>query len=109
QAYHWPGNVRELKHAITHAIIHSRQPIIRPDVLPPKILESIHHKSKTKPTQDETIEFEGDERTRLLKALEKANGNSTRAAQLLGIGRSTFYRHLEACGISPSKSETRQK
>jgi len=60
-------------------------------------------------TQDETIEFEGDERTRLLKALEKANGNSTRAAQLLGIGRSTFYRHLEACGISPSKSETRQK
>ncbi len=109
QAYHWPGNVRELKHAITHAIIHSRQPIIRPDVLPPKILESINHKSKTEPPPDETIEFEGDERTRLLKALEKANGNRRRAAELLGIGRSTFYRHLEACGISPSKSETRQK
>ena len=109
QAYHWPGNVRELKHAITHAIIHSRQPIIRPDVLPPKILESINHKSKAKPPPDETIEFEGDERTWLLKALEKANGNCTRAAKLLGIGRSTFYRHLEACGISPSKSGTRQK
>jgi len=109
QAYHWPGNVRELKHAITHAIIHSRQAIIRPDVLPPKILESINHKSKKQPAPDETIEFEGDEETRLRQALEKANGNSTRAAQLLGIGRSTFYRHLEACGISPTKSGTCKK
>jgi len=70
QAYHWPGNVRELKNIIIHAIIHSRQPIIRPDVLPPKILESINHKSKAKPPPDETIEFEGDERTRLRQALE---------------------------------------
>jgi len=100
QAYHWPGNVRELKHAITHAIIHSRQAIILPDVLPPEILESINHKSKTKPP---TIEFEGDERTRLRQALEKANGNRTRAAQLLKMSRATFYRRLKAYNISLNK------
>jgi len=47
QAYHWPGNVRELKNAIEHAIIHSRQAIIRADALPPKILRSNNQKSKT--------------------------------------------------------------
>ncbi|RKZ44249.1 MAG: hypothetical protein DRR16_20965 [Candidatus Parabeggiatoa sp. nov. 3] len=103
QAYHWPGNVRELKNAIIHAIIHSRQAIIRPDVLPPKILESINHKSKTEPPPDETIEFEGDEETRLRQALEKANGNRTRAAQLLGMSRSHFYRRLKAYNISLNK------
>ncbi|MEK8020475.1 MAG: sigma 54-interacting transcriptional regulator, partial [Candidatus Parabeggiatoa sp.] len=99
QSYHWPGNVRELKNAIEHAIIHSRQGIIRPDALPPEILESINHKSKTEPPY-ETIEFEGDEETRLLKALEKANGNRSRAARLLKMSRSHFYRRLKACGIS---------
>ncbi|HIE00187.1 MAG TPA: sigma-54-dependent Fis family transcriptional regulator [Thiotrichaceae bacterium] len=100
QAYHWPGNVRELKNTITHAIIHSRQAIIRPDVLPPKIRESINHKSKT---ESPTIEFEGDERTRLLKALEKTNGNRTRAAQLLKMSRATFYRRLKEYDISLNK------
>jgi transcriptional regulator of acetoin/glycerol metabolism len=41
----------------------------------------------------------GDERTRLLAALDQAGGNRTRAAKLLGISRATFYRRLEALGI----------
>jgi len=102
QSYHWPGNVRELKNAIEYAIIHSRQGIIRPKALPPEILQSIDPKSKTfhQPATNETIEFEGDEETRLLKALEKANGNRSRAARLLKMSRSHFYRRLKACGIS---------
>jgi len=103
QAYHWPGNVRELKNAITHAIIHSSQAIIRPEALPPELLRSNQHKSKTLPPPDEPLEFEKDERTRLLKALEQANGNRTRAAKLLGISRSHLYRRLKACGIPVSK------
>ena len=111
QAYHWPGNVRELKHAIEHAIVHGRQAIIRPDDLPPEILHSIHQKSETRtePPADETLEFEGDERTRLLKALEKANGKRSRAAQLLKMSRAHFYRRLKVCDISFTKSDSYKK
>lgn len=39
------------------------------------------------------------ERDRLLEALRQARGNRTVAAQILGIGRATFYRRLESLNI----------
>ncbi len=111
QKYHWPGNVRELKNAIQHGMVHSRQAIIRVDDLPPEILRAIHQKSETcsEPPPDETIEFEGYERTRLLKALEKAKGNRSRAAQLLKMSRAHFYRRLKVCDISFTESDSYKK
>ena len=41
------------------------------------------------------LEFVGDERQRMLQALEKARGNRSQAAKLLGISRATFYRRLQ--------------
>jgi transcriptional regulator of acetoin/glycerol metabolism len=40
------------------------------------------------------------EREVILKALKKFNGNLTRAAEELGIGRTTLYRKLEEYGIA---------
>ncbi len=45
----------------------------------------------------------------LLKALEKANGNRSRAAQLLKMSRAHFYRRLKACGISFTESDAYKK
>jgi DNA-binding NtrC family response regulator len=39
------------------------------------------------------------ERRALLKALERAKGNRTQAARLLGIGRRTLYSKLEEYSI----------
>lgn len=39
------------------------------------------------------------ERACLDRALHESRGNITRAARLLKIGKSTFYRRLHACGI----------
>jgi transcriptional regulator of acetoin/glycerol metabolism len=41
----------------------------------------------------------GDERAALLAALERAGGNRSRAASLLGVSRKTFYARLKRLGI----------
>lgn len=44
------------------------------------------------------------ERGLLLDALDRAGGNRTRAAELLGINRRTLYYKLERLGIDPDGS-----
>jgi len=44
---------------------------------------------------------EGAEREYILRKLEEANGNVTRAAELLGLERSNLYRKMRALGIGP--------
>lgn len=86
--YDWPGNVRELKSAIEFAVIRCRGTIIQSEDLPAEIRNARHHE-----------ELPQDEKQRLLAALERAGGNRTTAARMLGIGRSTFYRKLASFDI----------
>jgi two-component system NtrC family response regulator len=48
---------------------------------------------------DEGISLEGIERELLLRALEKAGGNQTKAARYLDISRRTFIYRMEKHGI----------
>ncbi|MEB2338177.1 MAG: sigma 54-interacting transcriptional regulator [Nitrospirales bacterium] len=93
--YHWPGNVRELKSAIDYAIIHCKDETIDSDDLPPELLDT------PSPLSSRLISFTptGDERSRLTTALERARGNRTQAARLLGISRATLYRRLTDLGL----------
>ena len=43
------------------------------------------------------------EKREILNALNRANGQRTLAARLLGISRSRLYRRMEALGIDPRK------
>jgi transcriptional regulator of acetoin/glycerol metabolism len=90
--YHWPGNVRELKNAIEFTVIHCSGSVIHAEDLPPELIEVV----SPGPSFDDTPQ---DERERLTAALERARGNRTDAARLLGISRATLYRHLEKFGI----------
>lgn len=88
QAFHWPGNVRELRSAVEYAVIHSASPRLTVADLPPELggdLDAIGG-----------AETEGE---RILRALEEANGNRSKAARLLGISRATLYRKLAAHAI----------
>jgi DNA-binding NtrC family response regulator len=83
--YKWPGNVRELKSAIESAVIHSNGSVIVPTDLPAEVLglSSLH-----------STEIHPEERTRVLEALNRVNGNRTAAARLLGVSRATLYRTM---------------
>lgn len=90
--YFWPGNVRELKSALEYATLHSRKDVIEPQDLPPEIV-LIDSKNES------LVEEPADEAAVILSALKRARGNRTRAAEELGMSRSTFYRRLFSLGI----------
>ncbi len=92
-AYAWPGNVRELRNAIEYAYVKSRDSVIKTEHLPPEIL-SFQRKSNKKTGPPLKIKKE-----KVSVALSKTKGNRKEAAKMLGIGRATLYRYLDAYGL----------
>jgi DNA-binding protein Fis len=46
------------------------------------------------PEEDEPVELDAVERQQILRVLDQAGGNKTRAAEMLGIQRRTLYKKL---------------
>jgi len=94
-AYEWPGNVRELRNTIERVMVLEETNWVQPSSLQlgeggfkPTLAPSTHA-LQLQPIAGE-VTLEEAERNMLVKALEKAGGNQTRAAVLLGISRDTL-------------------
>ena len=94
-AYSWPGNVRELKNAIERAVALAPGATLTPDDLPERISDSGGSAAFIARSKDRNLTLHEVERDYILEILRKANGNKTRAAELLGLDRKTLYRKLE--------------
>jgi DNA-binding NtrC family response regulator len=96
--YDWPGNIRELRNVLEFAAIRARDPILQREDLPDEVVQP-------KPLREgaKLRDFEGDEKGRILAALEQVGGNRTAAAKILGIGRATLYRRMEQLGMTDSQ------
>jgi len=83
----WPGNVRELDHVVERAVLVSRgRRIDVPDLgLRPRGGAS---------TPLEELTLEEAEQVMIRRALDRHQGNVTRAAEALGLSRSALYRRL---------------
>ncbi|MDA8083780.1 MAG: sigma 54-interacting transcriptional regulator [Nitrospiraceae bacterium] len=97
--YPWPGNVREFEHALEHAFVLCRQGTITVEHLPRNIREFRSGEPPPGALGD------GDDKMRILKALEKAGWNKARAARLLGFDRKTLYRKLSKYQIDGNFSD----
>ncbi len=95
QRYDWPGNVRELENVIERALIMAGDQPIRPEDLPAQLSSRPSVATDAFDIPDEGIDLEEVEKRLLFRAIEKAGGNKTRAAQLLGITRRKLYSMLE--------------
>jgi PAS domain S-box-containing protein len=91
--YPWPGNVRELRNVIESAVIRCTGNVIQVMELPLEL-------SQFSPSLVRLIIDQANEKDRLLAALEQTGGNRRQAARLLGISKSTLYRHFAQYGIS---------
>jgi PAS domain S-box-containing protein len=90
--YHFPGNVRELQNAIEHAFVMCHGEEIELEHLPAQLAERREMVSG--------ISHNGDkEKEVILEALRRNRGNKTRAAEELGVHRSTLWRKLKLYGM----------
>jgi transcriptional regulator with PAS, ATPase and Fis domain len=95
-AHAWPGNVRELENALERALILAGDGEIRPEHL-----AVTSASPRGRPTADLLVagfSLDAFERELILAALERAGGNKTHAARLLGVTRRRLYSLLESMG-----------
>ena len=135
KTYHWPGNIRELRNIMDRAVLLCATGTISPEHLPLEKLSSNslvsgHGQFSGAINQipllddDPTQQFmspvansgrpadqlrkkdESEQREIILAALERCEGNQTKAAAELGISRRTLINRLESYGIKrPRKSD----
>lgn len=84
----WPGNVRELDHSVERAVLMAQDTILRPEDLGLRTVKEGN-------TRLEEMSLEDVEFFLIRKALERYDGNVSRAAKALGLSRSALYRRLQ--------------
>jgi Nif-specific regulatory protein len=95
----WPGHTRELEHAIEAAVISAHGE--EAEMLQPQhVFPELEPRPEPLTLEDATWEFQ---RQFVLEALQRNNGNVTRTAQELGLGRSHMYNRLRELGLATLK------
>ncbi|MEM1137980.1 MAG: sigma-54 dependent transcriptional regulator [Bacteroidota bacterium] len=96
QKYHWPGNIRELQHAMERAVIMSQGSVLDADQF--FLSGASIQKQQDRGNEElnlENYDLEKVEKILIRKVLQKHNGNISKAANELGLTRSSLYRRLE--------------
>jgi sigma-54 dependent transcriptional regulator, acetoin dehydrogenase operon transcriptional activator AcoR len=91
EGYAWPGNINELQDVLRYVI--ARKPVgeIQPPDLPPVCFQRQPRKLSM---------LEAAQCDAIIQALYESRGNRYKAAEMLGIARSSLYRKIDAFGIS---------
>ena len=97
QNYSWPGNVRELKNTVERVVImHPGLKVVASD-LPPRGKDEAPAASFRFPSFKEATD--AYHREFIQRKLEEADGNVSKAAELMGVDRSHLYRRMRGLGI----------
>jgi len=99
----WPGNVRELRNAIERAMILGQPPVLRLSDFAFSLGEASGRKGeRLLHLPPDGLDVEELERDLVRQALERSQGNQSRAAQLLGMTRDQIRYRLEKYGPAPT-------
>lgn len=93
-AHNWPGNVRELKNVIQRAILFTNGAVIKAADISFASIDIVN-------ADDHNLETR--ERDAIVNALRAHDGNQTKAAEKLGIARTTLSTKLMKYGIDAKK------
>ena len=96
EQYQWPGNIREMRNAIERAMLLMDREWLEPEDFS-GLTRSVAATQFKLPA--EGLNLEDVERQLLVQALERAGGNQTRAADLLGINRDQVRYRVEKFGL----------
>ena len=99
--YDWPGNVRELMSVVERAAVDAGFGRIEAQHLPPELRLGTDAGSELRYRSTRSAD---DERDAIVAALEQTDGAIARAAELLGMGRTTLWRKLKQYGLTNEPS-----
>ncbi len=96
--YNWPGNIRQLRNAIESAVVMSATQEITLEDLPitPRSGERTEALATWQPRSIQEIE-----REHIARVLDYVKWNKSKAAEILGIERSTLYARLKNYDLKP--------
>jgi DNA-binding NtrC family response regulator len=95
--YDWPGNVRELENVISSAALTTNADFIDVADLP-EHLQKPRRNGSAPEGNWRPLPLDEVRRVHIERVLEMCNSNRVRAAQVLGIGRTSLYRFLKRKG-----------
>ena len=100
QRYRWPGNVRELENALERALVLSEDDEIGPDALPDAVQRTLVPEPVPGSLDPDDLSVKRAQRVLeadlIRRALERTQGNRTRAAELLELSpRALLYKIRE--------------
>ncbi len=100
RAHPWPGNVRELFSVVESAAIRAGGPRIEAQHLPASIRDPAG--TGEEPGRESRYQAPSpeEERSAIVAALEEADGSRTRAAEILGMSRTTLWRRMRDFGLA---------
>jgi DNA-binding NtrC family response regulator len=94
--YQWPGNTREMENVLARALALQSGRTLSVRDLPPHIARHAGNGARPVPgTPSAMLTLEEVEKRHILNVLEKCGGNKLKAAEVLGIDRSTLHRKLK--------------
>jgi DNA-binding NtrC family response regulator len=101
----WPGNVRELENVVRNAVLQCEGRMLLPEhlswLMPGD--EAFENPAKL---ASEPLRLQDVIDRHVLRILQECSGNKVRAAEVLGISRSTLYRMLDACASEAKARQT---
>jgi DNA-binding NtrC family response regulator len=101
--YSWPGNVRQLLNALERAKLLADDEVVRPENLPPEILESAEKTPVVASAGD--LDLDTLTRQHIVETYRRHAENKARTARALGIGRRTLYRLLEKYDVRTGRDD----
>jgi DNA-binding NtrC family response regulator len=105
QRYSWPGNIRELRNVLERAALLSEDGTIRAEYLHFEFAAAgAPSLGAVTAAEDSNLSLSDVERLYIQKVIQEENGRIERAAQRLGVPRSSLYKKIKAMGIAVSKA-----
>ena len=99
EGHGWPGNGRELRNMLERVLLLEEGRMVTVEHLPPELRGTPRPADRRFVLPASGFDLETLERECICQALDRANGNKTSAAKLLGLSRDTLRYRLEKYGI----------
>jgi two-component system response regulator AtoC len=99
EAYAWPGNVRELRNVVERAVLLTDGEVIGARELPPEVTAPMARPVQAAALPPDGVKLDDVERRLLVEALDRAHGNQSLAASLLGISRHQVRTRMKRYGL----------